>query len=281
MKNNIVPFLKWAGGKRWMIENYPDVFNINYNRYIEPFVGSGAVFFHLKPKSAIISDINFDLIETYCVIRDDFKRLEKELNKYQRNHCKKYYYYIRDKKFRSKVLKAAKFIYLNRTCFNGLYRVNLNGVFNVPVGTKTNVILPTDNFEGISNLLKNVKLISEDFEAVIAKAKAGDLLFIDPPYTVKHNNNNFRKYNKRIFSWEDQIRLFNSVIDAKRRGAKIIICNADNKSIIKLYKGIGKIFRLSRFSRLAAKPSKRQETTELVISNTISSIGRKMGRNYK
>ena len=158
---------------------------------------------------------------------------------------------------------------LNRTCWNGLYRVNLNGVFNVPIGTKTNVVLPTDNYQGISNLLKKARLMNRDFEPIIAKAKEGDLLFIDPPYTVKHNNNNFRKYNENIFSWKDQIRLCNSLEVAKARGTKIILCNADNESVIKLYKGIGKIFKLNRQSKLAADPSKRQNTTEIVILNTL------------
>ena len=112
--------------------------------------------------------------------------------------------------------------------------------------------------------------MDKDFEPIIAKAKEGDLLFIDPPYTAKHNNNNFHKYNEHIFNWEDQIRLCDSLLAAKARGAKIILCNADNESVIELYKGIGKVFKLERFSRLAADPSKRQNTTELAIVNTLS-----------
>ena len=273
MKKNekpIVPFLKWAGGKRWMIYEYPELFPTEYNRYIEPFLGSGAVFFSLKPKKAILSDLNSELIETYCAIRDDYNRVEIELKKHHRNHSKSYYYEIRSKRLRVSTTRASQFIYLNRTCWNGLYRVNLNGVFNVPIGTKTNVLLPTDNFQGISNILKRVRLMDKDFEPIIAKAKEGDLLFIDPPYTVKHNNNNFHKYNEHIFNWEDQIRLCDSLLAAKARGAKIILCNADNESVIELYKGIGKAFKLERFSRLAADPSKRQNTTELAIVNTLS-----------
>jgi len=253
-----------------MIYGYPGLFPKEYNRYIEPFLGSGAIFFNLKPKKAILSDLNSELIETYCAIRDNYKRVETELRKHHRNHNKSYYYEMRSKRLRKSVTRAAQFIYLNRTCWNGLYRVNRNGVFNVPVGTKTNVVLPTDNFRGISKLLKRVQLMDKDFESIIAKAKDGDLLFIDPPYTVKHNNNNFRKYNEHIFSWEDQIRLCDSLLAAKERGAKIIICNADNKSVIKLYKYIGKVFKLNRFSGLAADPSKRQNTTELAIVNTLS-----------
>lgn len=261
----IFPFLRWAGGKRWMVFKYPELFPKEYDRYIEPFLGSGAVFFSLKPKNAILSDLNFELIETYCAIRDNYGRVEMELKKHHRNHSKSYYYEIRTKRLKISATRAAQFIYLNRTCWNGLYRVNLDGIFNVPIGTKTNVVLPTDNFKGISKLLKGVRLKNEDFEPIIAKAKEGDLLFVDPPYTVKHNNNNFRKYNEHIFGWEDQIRLCKSLSAAKERGAKIILCNADNESILRLYKGIGKILKLSRFSKLAASASKRQRTTELAI----------------
>jgi len=264
-----IPFLKWAGGKRWMIYEYPGLFPKEYNRYIEPFLGSGAVFFNLKPKKAILSDLNSDLIETYCAIRDDYKRVDAELKKHHRNHNKSYYYEMRNKRLRASATRAAQFIYLNRTCWNGLYRVNLNGVFNVPIGTKTNVILPTDNFQAISKLLKRVRLMNKDFEPIVAKAKESDLLFIDPPYTVKHNNNNFRKYNEHIFSWEDQIRLCDSLLAAKARGAHIILCNADNTSVKNLYKDIGKIIKLKRKSTLAADPSKRQKTSELAILNTL------------
>ena len=223
----------------------------------------------MKPKKAVLSDLNSELIETYSAVRDDYKRVERELRKHHRNHSNSYYYEMRSKRLKKSATRAAQFIYLNRTCWNGLYRVNLNGVFNVPIGTKTNVVLPTDNFQGVSKLLKRVRLMNQDFEPIIAMAKEGDILFIDPPYTVKHNNNNFRKYNEHIFSWGDQIRLRNSLFSAKARGAKIILCNADNSSVIKLYKGIGKVLKLNRMSKLAANPLKRQRTTELAIVNTL------------
>lgn len=180
MKKNekpVIPFLKWAGGKRWMIYEHPELFPKEYNRYIEPFLGSAAVFFSLKPKKAILSDLNSELIETYCAIRDDYHRIETNLRKHHRNHSESYYYEMRSKRLRVTATRAAQFIYLNRTCWNGLYRVNLDGVFNVPIGTKTNVVLSTDNFQGISNLLKRVRLMNRDFEPIIAKAKEGDLLF--------------------------------------------------------------------------------------------------------
>jgi len=266
---NIIPFLTWVGGKRWLTFNYSSLFPQKYKTYYEPFVGSGAVFFYLKPKKAVLSDLNEELVNTYRNIRDDFKRIEKELYFHQVNHSKQYYYLMRKRKPRSSMTRAARFIYLNRTCWNGLYRVNLKGEFNVPIGTKNTVILSTDNFKEVSNLLKTVDLLSIDFEDTISRAKEDDFIFIDPPYITKHNINNFRKYNERIFSWNDQIRLRDSVNVAISKGVKVIVCNADHPSIIELYKGLGNRHRVNRKSLLSADPLKRQETTELVFSFNI------------
>lgn len=263
--NNIAPFLRWAGGKRWLIHNYPEMFPASFDKYIEPFLGSGAIFFSLKPKKAILSDLNEDLIDVYKVIKTDAKKLHKLLNYHQRKHSKKYYYEIRGKIPKSDTYKAARFIYLNRTCWNGLYRVNMKGIFNVPIGSKVNVVLPTDDYQGLSNLLKRANLAIGDFEPIIAKAKENDFVFIDPPYTVKHNNNNFRKYNELIFSWEDQIRLRDSLFEARDRGAKILVCNADNSAVKYLYRGFGRMKKVYRNSLLAANPTKRQRISEIVI----------------
>ena len=191
--NKVIPFLTWAGGKRWLTSISDDIFPEKYNTYIEPFLGSGAIYFHLKPNKAILSDINSDLISTYLAIKQDHKSVQEILEIHHKLHCKDYYYKIRNFKSDNIYENAAKFIYLNRTCWNGLYRVNLNGEFNVPIGTKKNVILETDNFELISDMLKNAEILVEDFEVIIDKAGENDLVFIDPPYTVKHNHNNFVK----------------------------------------------------------------------------------------
>lgn len=263
--DKVVPFIRWVGGKSWLFTNYPELFPKDYNRYIEPFLGGGAIFFSLKPKKAILSDLNDDLIDVYRVIKNEANKLEKLLFHHHKNHCKDYYYVMRKKILRAHATKAARFIYLNRTCWNGLYRVNLNGDFNVPVGTKTKVILPTDNFQGVSKLLKKVDLRNHDFEKIVSMAKKNDFVFIDPPYTVKHNNNNFRKYNEKIFSWNDQVRLNDAVRKAIKRGAKVMVCNANNIAIRDLYKSLGKITSVYRNSVLAADPKNRHIVSEIVI----------------
>lgn len=262
-------FLKWPGGKRWLIkktdELLPDMNTVQ--RYIEPFLGGGSIFFHLEPKEALLSDINEDLINAYLVIRNDWENLFQLLQKYQDQHSEEFYYFIRSSKPRTPIKKAARFIYLNRTCWNGLYRVNKKGQFNVPIGTKTNVILENDNFERLSNLLKTVDVRVCDFEVTIDQAGEGDFVFIDPPYTVKHNLNGFIKYNETIFSWQDQIRLKNAVVRAISRGAKVLITNANHESIEKLYSGCGSLHCLKRKSVIAGKSEARGSYSELAITN--------------
>jgi len=140
-KTTFVPFLKWAGGKRWLVDKHFDLLNVEFDRFIEPFLGSGAVFFRLAPEKAILCDKNSQLIDTYRAIQEDWQQVEKYIKSHHTNHNKEYYYHIRSKNFTTLVEKAAQFIYLNRTCWNGLYRVNLKGQFNVPIGTKKNVVL--------------------------------------------------------------------------------------------------------------------------------------------
>lgn len=262
------PFLKWAGGKRWLISKATDLLpNKNeMNRYIEPFLGGGAVFFHVQPDNGILSDINDDLINTYLIIRDRWEILLEILLNYNKKHSTEFYYDIRASKPRDLTKKAARFIYLNRTCWNGLYRVNKKGEFNVPIGTKTKVILTEDNFSAVSTLLRNVEIYTSDFEIRINQATEGDFLFVDPPYTVKHNLNGFVKYNENIFSWNDQIRLKNAIQRATKRGAKILILNADHSSIKRLYSGIGHKIALDRASVIAGNSSARGIYSELAIN---------------
>lgn len=261
----VVPFLTWAGGKRWLTSFKEDIFPKQYNRYIEPFLGSGAIFFNLKPKRALLSDTNKELIQTYQAIKTNWQKVEFLLKKHHRLHSSEHYYKIRNSKPYSSHGKAAKFIYLNRTCWNGLYRVNLQGKFNVPIGTKKSVIYNTDNYELISNLLTDVELISNDFEYTIDQAQENDLLFVDPPYTVKHNHNNFIKYNEKLFSWEDQIRLRDCLIRARDRNVKIISTNANHSCLKEIYKDF-KCDELSRNSLIAASSNKRGRIKELLIT---------------
>lgn len=265
--NRPTPFLKWAGGKRWLVRTQPDLFDIEYNDYYEPFLGGGAVFFHLDPSKAILSDKNEHLINLYNQIKLAPKELHEELQRHQDLHSKEYYYFVRSSRLDCPTKRAAQFLYLNRTCWNGLFRVNRKGEFNVPIGTKNNVIIPDENFEEISKRLKNAQIIASDFEATIDRAQKGDLLFVDPPYTVKHNNNGFVKYNESIFSWGDQERLAASLKKADARGVKIISTNADHDSVRSLYEGKLNIHTVSRASILAGKSSARTSTTEILITN--------------
>jgi len=264
-KPKFVPFLKWAGGKRWLTGKHSDLFNVPYTRFIEPFLGGGAVFFSLSPAQSILCDKNVQLINTYRAIRDEWQRVEQHLKAHHDNHNKEYYYKVRAKDFKTEEEKAAQFIYLNRTCWNGLYRVNLNGQFNVPIGTKNNVVLETDDFERIASLLANTTLIAGDFQQAIEQAHAGDFVFVDPPYTVKHNHNGFVKYNENLFSWDDQIRLRDSVKEATKRGAQVLVTNAHHECIRELYFGMGEFISLSRASVISGSAKARGKYEEMVI----------------
>ena len=262
-----IPFLTWAGGKRWLMHNFSTLFPSNFKRYFEPFLGSGASFFSLHPKQAVLSDLNADLVNTYKQIKEHPGEIVKRLKEHHNHHNRKYYYKIRSQHFDNALDRAAQFIYLNRTCWNGLYRVNKNGAFNVPIGTKQNVILATDNFFNISECLHGADIICSDFDTASQSATEGDFIYFDPPYTVKHNNNNFIKYNKKLFSWEDQIRLHESALSAKDSGAMVAVSNACHESIIKLYKNDFNIHMLNRYSSISGKSEGRKGTEEVLITS--------------
>lgn len=268
---SMTPFLKWAGGKRWFVQKYSHLFPTQFNRYIEPFLGSGSVFFFLKPKRALLGDSNFDLITSYNGIKEDWHSMECLLFQHQLKHSDSYYYSIRDGKIpEDPVERAARLIYLNRACFNGIYRVNLEGKFNVPRGTRNNIILPTDDFKATAQQLKKAKIIVEDFEVLINRAKKNDFIFADPPYTVRHNNNGFIKYNEKLFSWSDQERLANSLAKARRRGAMIVSTNANHESLRDLYADKGfNFFEISRYSSISASSTSRKHFEELVILSNL------------
>ncbi|WP_228267885.1 DNA adenine methylase [Acinetobacter oleivorans] len=265
--DTVSPFLKWAGGKRWFVKNHLDNLPNEFNVYLEPFLGGASMFFAICPKQAILSDYNVNLINCYIAIKEAPQDIYKYLEQHHLSHNKEYYYDIRKAKYVDNVQKAAQFIYLNRTCWNALYRVNMKGEFNVPIGTKTNVILETDNFELVSNILKHTQLISCDFEETINRASKNDFIFVDPPYTVKHNNNGFVKYNETMFSWEDQIRLSEALILADKRGAKFLMTNAYHQSVIDLYKDYFKLSKVSRQSVIASESARRGIYDELLVKN--------------
>lgn len=262
----LTPFLKWAGGKRWFVSAHSDIFPEKFQRYIEPFLGSGAVYFWLRPSEALLSDINADLVNAYLVVRDDWESLSAELSRHDKKHCPEYYYAVRGMKLRSPIKRAARLIYLNRTCWNGLYRVNRQGVFNVPIGSKTQVLLDSDDFSALAEQLKKATIQHGDFESAIDEAKSEDLVFVDPPYTVKHNLNGFLKYNDKIFSWQDQVRLRDAVVRASERGAYVVVTNANHKSLRDLYAGFNQS-SLTRQSVLSGLTKSRGSTEELLITN--------------
>jgi len=261
------PFLKWAGGKRWLATSAFNIFPKKYGRYIEPFLGGGAVFFKALPQNALLSDLNSDLTCTYQAIQTDWKAVQEKLEIHHQNHSNDYYYETRDKVTHELFAKAARFIYLNRTCWNGLYRVNQKGEFNVPRGSKNTVIFDPEEFRYVSEKLKNSVILNQDFEASVSTAKAGDFLYLDPPYTVNHNLNGFLKYNEKIFSWNDQVRLRDAAVEASKRGAMITISNANHESIWELYKGFFEIQVIERMSVISGKVSGRGNTSELLIKS--------------
>lgn len=262
----IEPFLKWAGGKRWFVANHSNLLPNKFNRYIEPFLGSGAVFFYLCPQKAVLGDSNPELIETYKAIKDNWRLVFKYLKTHHLKHSKKYYYKIRGTKPRSPASRAARLIYLNRTCWNGLYRVNKKGDFNVPIGTRSSVVRSNDSFEKISERLNSADLCVCDFEELVNIAREGDFLCVDPPYTVRHNNNSFIKYNEKLFSWNDQVRLSKALNRARNRGAIILCTNAYNDCVIDLYKERFYMHSVSRNSNISSKIDTRNKFEELVIT---------------
>jgi DNA adenine methylase len=173
----IKPFLKWAGGKRWLAEHADFALPSFAGRYIEPFLGGGAMYFATQPKTAILSDANEKLVETYHVVRNECSALVALLKYYDREHCSELYYRERSMVHTTPLLRAAQFIYLNRACWNGLYRVNLKGQFNVPIGTKDWIVSESDDFPAVSLALADAEIYHADFEESVDLARDGDLLF--------------------------------------------------------------------------------------------------------
>ncbi|MHB9447263.1 DNA adenine methylase [Mesorhizobium sp. RSR565B] len=264
---SIKPFLKWAGGKRWLAKR--DSFQISQysGRYFEPFLGGGAIYFAHSPKRAVLSDLNSRLIDAYTAIRENWGKVQCLLNSHQKAHSSEYYYGERSRQASDLFDRAAQFLYLNRACWNGLYRENLKGEFNVPIGTKQKIVFEDDDFAKVSELLKGADIICSDFEAVVDLATDGDFLFIDPPYTTAHNMNGFVKYNEKIFSWEDQVRLSQALRRAAERGAEFLMTNANHQSILDLYHDFESFVTLPRQSVISGSSRGRQITTEVLIKS--------------
>lgn len=264
----LTPLLKWPGGKRWFVYKHIDLVPKKFTNYIEAFAGSASLFFALRPKNAILCDSNRELIDTYRAIRSRSRMVMEALRVHAQNHSDEYYYRVREQNPSDLVEKAARMIYLNRTCFNGIYRVSKSGRFNVPRGTKNAVILDTDDFTAVASALRGTKLIAGDFSLAINEADENDFVFADPPYTVQHNNNGFLKYNEKIFSWEDQIRLADCLAAARERGAHIVSTNANHASVRSLYDERGfRCITTTRFSSISGAAKNRGQYEELIITS--------------
>jgi len=257
------PLLKWPGGKRNLLHLILPLVPSRFNRYFEPFFGGGALFFALQPRTAFISDKNAELIHAYSQVRDRPDAVIRELRKLRNSEVD--YYRVRSSAPRNAAARAARMIYLITLAFNGIYRVNLRGEFNVPYGYKTHLdVCDGDRIRQASELLRGAVIRDLDFEEALRPAAGGDLVYLDPPYTVAHGANGFVKYNAKIFSWQDQIRLARTAEKLANKGCTVIVSNADHISIRRLYRGF-QIAVLERNSIIAASSDFRSRITECIF----------------
>ena len=258
----IKPFLRWAGGKQWLSRQLAHLVSTGTGTYYEPFVGGGSLYFTALPAEAVLSDINPRLIDTYETLRDDPLGLIAVLTGW--NNDAQTYYEVRRTQYTDSIHRAAQLIFLNRTCWNGLYRVNGQGQFNVPFGHHNRPVFDSDHLLEVSNVLRAAKLRRGDFEQTLATASCGDFVYLDPPYTALHTRKGFRQYNERLFGWHDQERLAHVAVELAKRGCSVVVSNAHHEEVLDLYQGF--LHRVvSRHSILAADPQSRRVTTELVI----------------
>jgi DNA adenine methylase len=231
------PFLKWAGGKSKLIQQYTRYFPADTRTYYEPFLGGGAVFFYLQPTKATLTDINAELITTYRCVRDQVEELICLLKEHESQHNSDYYYQVRAAIASTDLEQAARLIYLNRTCFNGLYRVNSKGQFNVPLGRyEKPKICHEDLLRAASKALASCEIKRTDFTDVLNYATSSDdFVFLDPPYHPISSTSYFTAYSQYAFSEKDQERLRDTCAELARRGVKVMVCNSDCEFIRKLY----------------------------------------------
>jgi DNA adenine methylase len=268
------PFLQWVGGKREMIPQYKDYFPKKYNTYFEPFLGGGAMFFELAPEKAFLNDNNRELYEAYKGVRDFPELVINILDSLKYHHSKELYMRIREldreydlfNNFRDYEI-AARLIYLNQTCFNGVYRVNQKGQFNVPIGSSLNRLISDANtILKASKVLKKAHIECNDFEKVIANVQKGDFVFFDPPYYPVSQYSDFTRYTKEKFYQEDQKRLKDSIVKLTKIGAYLMLSNSDCDFVRNLYKNFN-IYEMQSSRSLNCKSDKRGKVSELLITN--------------
>ncbi len=271
--NNIPTFLKWAGGKRRLITELDTVFPKKIDRFFEPFLGGGSIFFYVKqkynPKVCMISDINKDLIETYKAVRDTPEDLIKSLRYFKSKNSEKYYYAIRKKFNENKLIpirRCAAFIYMNKVCFNGLYRVNSKGAFNVPYGKYNNPeIFNRKNIYLANQLLQGVKIEHQDYRKLIGHIQKGDFIYLDPCYDPLKKTS-FANYTPKRFSEIDRGELFKFIQDVKNKGANIVLSNNDLPEIRALYNNYT-IKEILAARCINSNSAERGKIIELAISN--------------
>ncbi len=271
------PFVKWVGGKRQLLKQFrelglypPEEFDPIHNTYFEPFVGGGAVFFDLLPQKAKLSDLNQELVITYNVIKSNVEELIQSLQKHI--HSKEYYLEIRAKKIKdlTDVDIASRFIYLNRTGFNGMYRVNKSGGFNVPFGKYNNPLICDEvNLKRVSQALQNVSIKYQDYKAILAEAQKGDFVYFDPPYFPVSKTASFTSYTADAFLEKEQIELRDTFIKLHKRGCFVMLSNSDTPFINEIYSGIEGVKNNTIIAgrSINSKGSGRGKITEVLITN--------------
>lgn len=266
------PFVKWAGSKTQLLPVYRDRYPSTVPVYHEPFLGAGAVFFDIQarfhPTVSHLSDTCAELIHTFEVVRDDVEHLIKDLERHKRRHSKKHYYEVRDGFVSGDVATASRFIYLNKTCFNGLYRVNAAGKFNVPMGDYANprVVDPSGLMAVSRALSSRVTLRCQDYHAVLKRARPGHFVYLDPPYQPLSTTSNFTRYTENGFAEDDQRELCELFCALDRRQCKVMLSNSDHPLIRSLYARFN-ITPVQAVRRINSKGSKRGSVTELIVRN--------------
>jgi len=271
LKEETYPIVKWVGGKRQLmfelLKNMPQ----SYNRYFEPFIGGGALFFELQPDNAYISDSNEELINLYLVVQNNVEKLIDDL--YRHEVTKEYFLKLRNLDRTSHysrlsdVERASRFIYLNRTCFNGLYRVNSKGEFNVPFGNYKNPrICDERNLRNCSELLQKTEIKCADFSEVLNQAQKGDFVYFDPPYVPLNETSSFTSYTKDGFDIDMQFKLREVCDELNDKGVMFMLSNSDTKFVNELYADyeIKKVFASRAVN---ANANGRGKITEVLVRN--------------
>ncbi|MBF2077798.1 MAG: DNA adenine methylase [Synechococcales cyanobacterium T60_A2020_003] len=264
------PFLKWAGGKNQLIPQYSEFFPPSFHTYYEPFLGGGAIFFHLAHRinHAVLTDINPELVNVYRCIRDHVEAVIERLAEHRQNHGKDYYYTMRSLVSTCPIERAARFIYLNKTCFNGLYRENSQGQFNVPIGRYKNPgIFDPDLLCAASAALQSAELFLGSFESVVEQAYTEhDFVYFDPPYYPISPTSSFTKYNRYAFTETDQIHLRDTFRTLASRGVQVMLSNSDCDFIRDLYAGFN-IHTISATRLINCNAKRRGKISEVLVTS--------------